>query len=119
MSITTKIKDILEHPLVDTIATLIKKFKSSKSYWSVSFIVIIFTLREAIAWKYGSVISAYAQKQLEGSDWAWLWTAIEFVFDIGGSWELALGGAVIFIILSLVDSKKFIFKLLITEDSSQ
>ena len=102
MSITTKIKNILEHPLVDSIANFIKKFKSSKSYWSVSFVVIVFTLREAIAWKYGSAISAYAQKQLEGSDWAWLWTAIEFVFDIGGSWELALGGLVIFIILSLV-----------------
>jgi len=102
MSITTKIKNILEHPLVDSIANFIKKFKSSKSYWSVSFIVIVFTLREAIAWKYGSAISAYAQKQLEGSDWTWLWTAIEFVFDIGGSWELALGGLVIFIILSYV-----------------
>ena len=106
MSKITKIKNILEHPLVDTIANFIKKFKSSKSYWSVSFIVIVFTLREAVAWKYGSAISAYAQKQLEGSDWAWLWTAIEFVFDIGGSWELALGGAVTFIILSLVEVSK-------------
>jgi len=106
MSKITKIKNILEHPLVDTIANFIKKFKSSKSYWSVSFIVIVFTLREAVAWKYGSAISAYAQKQLEGSDWTWLWTAIEFVFDIGGSWELALGGAVIFIILSLVEVSK-------------
>jgi len=106
MSITTKIKNILEHPLVDTIATLIKKFKSSKSYWSVSFLVILFTLREAIVWKYGSAISAYAQKQLVGSDWSWLWTAIEFVFDIGGSWQLALGGFIIFIILSLVEVSK-------------
>lgn len=102
MGVSTKIENFLKHSIWDTIATFIKKFKSSKSYWSVSFFVIAFTLREAIAWKYGSAISTYAQKQLEGSDWTWLWTAIEFVFDMGGSWELVLLGVFYFIILSFV-----------------
>jgi tetratricopeptide (TPR) repeat protein len=102
MNIPNKIKNILEHPLVDTIAKFIKKFKSSKSYWSVSFMVLLFTIREATAWKWGSAIGAYAQKQLEGTDYSWLWTAVEFIFGFGGSWEFALGGFVIFVILSLV-----------------
>lgn len=100
--IVEKLQKILEHPLVDSIAKFIKKFKSSKSYWSVSFLVLAFTFREAVAWRYGSAISAYAQKQLEGSDYSWVWAAIEFIFDFGGNWVFALGGLIIFIILSLV-----------------
>ncbi len=95
------LKNILEHPLVDTIATFLKKFKSSKSYWSISSIVILFTLREALVWRWGSSIEAYAQRQL-GTDYGWLWTAIEFVFGIGGSWELVLLGISYFGILSYV-----------------
>ena len=97
-----KLQKIAEHPLVDILAKLIKKFKSSKGYWYISRIVILFTIREALAWKWGSVIEAYAQKQLEGTDYGWWWTAVEFVFGIGGSWELALGGLIVFVILSLV-----------------
>ena len=97
-----KFDDIVESSWLNSLAKLIKKFKSSKSYWSVSSIVILFTIREALAWKWGSAIEAYAQKQLEGTDYGWWWTAIEFVFGIGGSWELALGGLVVFVILSLV-----------------
>ena len=96
------IRDILEHPLVDSIAQFIKKFKTSKSYWSVSFMVVLFTLREAVAWKWGTVIEVYAQKQLEGSDYAWLWSAVEFAFGIGGSWELVLLGVSFLLIVSYV-----------------
>lgn len=101
-TIAKKLQNILEHPLVDTIANFIKKFKRSKSYWSVSFLVIVFTFHEAVAWKYGSAIGAYAQKQLEGSGYTWVWTAIKFVFDFGGSWELVLLGVGYFVILSYV-----------------
>jgi len=96
------LKKILEHPLVDTIASFIKKFKSSKSYWTVSPIVILFTLREALAWKWGSAIEAYAQKQLDGTDYGWLLTAVEFVFGIGGSLELIVLGVIFFLILTYV-----------------
>ena len=101
-TITKKLQEILEHPLIDSIAKFIKKFKSSKSYWSVSFLVVLFTIREAVAWKYGSAISEYAQKKLEGSEYTWVWAAIEFIFDFGGSLILVFGGLIIFIILSLV-----------------
>lgn len=104
-----KLQKITNNPLYQTliwvlngIFNFIKKFKSLKSYWSVSFLVVLFTLREALAWKWGSVIEVYAKKQLEGSDYGWLWTAVEFVFGIGGSWELSFGGFLVFIILSLV-----------------
>jgi len=104
-----KLQKITKNPLFEAliwvlsgILNFIKKFKSSKSYWTVSFMVILFTIREALAWKWGSAIEAYAQKQLEGTDYGWLWSAVEFVFGIGGSWEFVLLGVSLLLIVSYV-----------------
>jgi len=100
--VANKIDKITESPLLNSIIKLIKKLKSSKSYWSVSLVVILFILREVIAWKYSNAIKAYAEKQLEENNLTWLWSIIDFIFDFGGSIELAIGGFIIFLILSLV-----------------
>ena len=50
---------ILEHPAVDATINFIKKFKSSKSYWSISYLILLFSMREAIAWKFGFAIKTF------------------------------------------------------------
>ena len=52
-------KRILDSLIIDSIANVFKKFKSSKSYWSVSYLVLLFTLREALAWALGKRIIAF------------------------------------------------------------
>ncbi|HHH19267.1 MAG TPA: hypothetical protein ENK86_01975, partial [Campylobacterales bacterium] len=102
MGISNKLNSILQNPLIDTIANTIKKFKSSKSYWSVSYLILLFTIREAVAWKFGSAIEHFFQKQAEGSEYPWVWDTLGFVFGVGGSIELVILGVVLFIILSSV-----------------
>ena len=97
-----KLKKLLEHPFVDTLAKTIKKFKSSKSYYSVSYMILFFTFREAIAWKFGDAIRTFCETQSNKSDYAWVWDTVGFFFDVGGSIELVVLGASVFVILSLV-----------------
>jgi tetratricopeptide (TPR) repeat protein len=96
---------ILQHPLVDSIAKTIKKFKSSKSYYSVSYMILFFTFREAIAWKFGSAIKTFCETQAQDATYPVLWDVVGFFFDVGGSWELVALGASFFLILSFVKVK--------------
>jgi len=101
MRIIEKLKTILDNPIIDSIANTLKKFKSSKSYYSVSYLVLLFTFREAIAWKWGSRIKEFTTIQVEDSAYPYVWDALGFIFD-GGSIELVALGMSIFLILSLV-----------------
>jgi len=103
--ILEKIIKFLKHPLWDALSNFIKKFKSSKSYWSVSSLILIFTLREAIAWKFGSAIKTFCEEQAKDSDYSTLWDILGFVFDVGGSWELVLLGIFFFVGISVVKVK--------------
>jgi len=102
MGLLKKFNTLLQHPLVETIINLIKKFKSSKSYWSVSYLILLFTIREAIAWQFGSAIREFCEKQANDSDYATVWDIVGFVFDTGGSIELVGLGLFIFLVLSIV-----------------
>jgi len=102
MGLSTKLNSILQNPLVETIINLLKKLKSSKSYWSVSYLVLLFTFREAIAWKFGSAIETFFNNQAETSDYAFIWELLGFIFSTGGSIELVILGVVLFSILSSV-----------------
>ncbi|CAA6822629.1 MAG: Unknown protein [uncultured Sulfurovum sp.] len=102
MGLSTKLNSILQNPLVETFINLIKKLKSSKSYWSVSYLVLLFTLREAIAWKFGSAIRTFCEEQATESSMPFVWDILGFVFDVGGSIELVGLGLFIFIVLSVV-----------------
>jgi len=102
MGLLKKFNTLLQHTLVETIINLIKKFKSSKSYWSVSYLILLFTIREAIAWKFGSAIREFCEKQASDSDYATVWDIVGFVFDTGGSIELVGLGLFIFLVLSIV-----------------
>ena len=102
MGLSTTLNNLLKNPLVETVINLIKKLKSSKSYWSVSYLVLLFTLREAIAWKFGSAIETFFNKQAETSDYAFIWEVLGFIFSAGGSIELVILGVVLFGILSYV-----------------
>jgi len=93
---------ILKHPIVDATIEFIKKFKSSKSYWSVSYFILLFTLREAIAWKFGSVIKTFCETQAVDSSFPMVWDILGFFLDVGGSWELVALGTFLFVVLSLV-----------------
>jgi len=102
MGLTTKLNTLLQNPLVETIINLIKKLKSSKSYWSVSYLILLFTIREAIAWKFGSAIQAFCETQATESAYPLFWDIVGFVFDVGGSIELVILGVFIFLVLSIV-----------------
>ena len=102
MGLSEKYINLLNHPAVDATITFIKKFKSSKSYWSVSYVILLFTIREAIAWKFGSTIQTFCETQAVDSSMPMLWTIIGFIFDVGGSWELVALGTFVFVVLSLV-----------------
>ena len=92
MGISQTYINIIEHPTVDATINFLKKFKSSKSYWSVSYFILLFTLREAIAWKFGSAIKTFCETQALDSSYPTFWAVLGFVFEVGGSWELvALG----------------------------
>lgn len=102
MGLSTKLNTLLQNPLVETIINLIKKLKSSKSYWSVSYLILLFTLREAIAWKFGSAIQEFCETQATDSAYPLFWDITGFVFDVGGSIELVILGVFIFLVLSIV-----------------
>jgi len=102
MGLSEKYINLLNHPAVDATINFIKKFKSSKSYWSVSYVILLFTIREAIAWKFGSAIQTFCETQAVDSSMPMLWTVIGFIFDVGGSWELVALGTFVFVVLSLV-----------------
>ncbi|RUM44313.1 MAG: hypothetical protein DSY46_05935, partial [Hydrogenimonas sp.] len=103
MDIINHLNRLLNHPLVNTIIQLIQKLKSSKNYWTVVTPIIIFTIREAVAWKLGEVIEAFAQKQIEHNVLhPMLWEGIALIFGGGGSWELVILGTALFLVLSFV-----------------
>jgi hypothetical protein len=102
MGISQTYINIIEHPTVDATINFIKKFKSSKSYWSVSYFILLFTLREAIAWKFGSAIKTFCEEQVIDSSFPTFWEVLGFVLDVGGSWELVALGTFVFVVLSLV-----------------
>jgi len=102
MEISQTYIKFIEHPAVDATINFIKKFKSSKSYWSVSYLILLFTLREAIAWKFGSAIKTFCETQALDSSFPSVWNVLGFVLDVGGSWELVALGTFIFVVLSLV-----------------
>ena len=99
---------LLQNPIIDAIANTYKKFKSSKSYWSVSSLVLIFTLREAIAIQWGDIIQSGIETYSKGSSYPNFWELLKFLFE-GGSIEFLLMGIGIFLVLSLIkwnESKK-------------
>jgi len=102
MGLSEKYINFINHPTVEATINFIKKFKSSKSYWSVSYFILLFTIREAIAWKFGSAIKTFCEAQAVDSSFPMLWSVLGFVFDVGGSIELVLLGTFIFVLLSLV-----------------
>ncbi|PTB83449.1 hypothetical protein C9926_02870, partial [Sulfurovum lithotrophicum] len=97
-----KVETFLRHPFWDTLATWIKKFKTSKSYWSVVYMVILITFRELGALVYSAKLKVLVEKQLEDSDYTWIWSTLEFIFGFGGSWELIVLGLFVFSGLTLV-----------------
>jgi len=108
MNILKKLKILLDNPIIDTIANIYKKFKSSKSYWSVSSLILIFTLREAIAIQWGDIIQNGIETYSKDSSYPYFWEGLKFLFE-GGSIEFLFMGIGIFLILSLVkwnESKK-------------
>lgn len=108
MNILKNLKKLLDNPIIDSIANTYKKFKSSKSYWSVSSLILIFTLREAIAIQWGDIIQNGIETYSQNSNYPYFWELLKFLFD-GGSIEFLLMGISIFLILSLVkwnESKK-------------
>ena len=102
MGLSTKLNNILKKPLIETIINLIKKLKSSKSYWSLSYLILLFTIREAIAWKYGEGIQKFCEAQATDSSYPFVWNILGFIFDVGGSIELVGLGLSVFLILSIV-----------------
>lgn len=102
MGLSTKLDYTLKNPLIETIINLIKKLKSSKSYWSLSYLILLFTIREAISWKYGEGIQKFCETQAIDSSYPFVWNILGFIFDVGGSIELVGLGLFIFLILSVV-----------------
>jgi len=103
-----KLKKLLENPFIDTLAKTIKKFKSSKSYWSVVVVPITLISREAIAIKWGDKVEEIAQNNLANSSLEWyeelFWNIFEFLFSNGEPWLVALF-ILIFLVLSFVKVK--------------
>ncbi|MEA2028607.1 MAG: hypothetical protein U9N49_06495 [Campylobacterota bacterium] len=97
MSFINKLNQLLQEPLVDTLATVYKKFKSSKSFYSVFYVVLVFTLHQAIAYQFGNIISNWFSSQ---GDY-WFYTLMAFVFE-HGSWELVVLGIFIMLLLAYV-----------------
>jgi len=93
---------IIEHPLSTKIINLLKKFKTSKSYWSVIYYLVLpFLLKESISLVWGQKISSWASSQLKDSDYPLLWSFIAFIFE-EGSIILVFIGFFILLILSIV-----------------
>jgi len=88
--------------LVDTSINLIKKFKSSKSYWSVSYLILLFTIREAIAWKFGNQILQFSQQKIETNLFPTVWEFFALFLTTGGSIELVILGVFLFLLLSII-----------------
>jgi cell division protein FtsB len=99
-----KIVTFLNSPFVNTIIDFIKKISSSKNYWSLSYLVLLFTFREAFAWKWGEKINFFVEQQLlvtVSKNEELFWKAIEFIFS-SGSIELVILGTFIFFVISFM-----------------
>lgn len=102
MELSTYVDKLTENKLLNSLYNFIKKFTSSKSYWSVSYLILLFTIREAIAWKFGNAIETFFQNQAEASEYPFVWETFGFFLSAGGSIELVILGVFLFMILSLV-----------------
>lgn len=101
MALVDNINDKLQHPIFDTLANLIKKFKSSKSFYSIFYILALFTIQQSIAWKYGTTISSWFESC--GEEWYYQFGALIFEH---GSIELVVLGVVLIFMLVLVEVNK-------------
>jgi len=101
MSLANRLNQLLQNPLVDTLANVYKKFKSSKSFYGVFYFLALFTMQQSIAWKYGSAISQWFKSLGE----AWYYQLGAFVFE-HGSIELVILGIIMLILLVIVESLK-------------
>ncbi len=98
MTLLNTFNSKLQHPIFESLAKLIKMFKSSKSFYSIFYILALFTIQQAIAWKYGTAISSWFTST--GEEWYYQLGA--FVFE-HGSIELVVLGVVLIVVLSLVE----------------
>jgi tetratricopeptide (TPR) repeat protein len=101
MQILERLKTLLENPFFKSLADFIKMFKSSKSFYSVFYFLAAFTVQQAVAWKYGSALSAWFNSQ--GNEWYWQLGA--FLTEYG-SIELVGLGVVLLVILAIVEVNK-------------
>jgi|GEM_PF-1590943 len=101
MKLLDDLKTLLENPFFDTLANFIKKFKSSKSFYSIFYFLVLFTTQQAIAWKYGTAIS----KWFESLGEEWYYQLGAFIFE-HGSIELVVLGIMMLVILALVEILK-------------
>ena len=101
MAIIERLNQLLQDPLIDTIASVIKKFKSSKSFYGIFYLLALFTTQQAISWKYGTAISSAINNLGE----AWYYGFIASILE-NGSIELVVLGVVLIVILSWVEVSK-------------
>jgi len=101
MQLLDNFKRLLEHPFFKSLAEFIKMFKSSKSFYSIFYFLALFITQQAIAWKYGTALSAWFNSQGD----AWYWQLGAFVSEYG-SIELVGLGVVLLAILAFVEVKK-------------
>jgi len=101
MALIDTIDAKLQHPIFQTLADLIKKFKSSKSFYGIFYLLALFTIQQAIAWKYGTAISTAINDM--GSEWYYGFVAAILEH---GSIELVVLGVGLIGVLSYVEVNK-------------
>ena len=110
MKLLDNLKSLLEHPFVKSLANVFKMFKSSKSFYSIFYVLVVFTMQQAISWKYGTKISNAINDLSE----AWYYGFIASILE-NGSIELVVLGVFLIIILSIVEVKKVNNQNIITD----
>ncbi len=106
MQILDKTIELSEHKLIDNFIEIWKRIKPSKTYWTLSTIIVLFILREAFAWKWSNQIELYAQNKMQkDSLWNYFWSLIELIFS-SGSLELVGIGILILLIVTYAFGKE-------------
>jgi len=101
MRMLDKFKKLLEHPVVEKLIYFFSIFKSSKSFYSIFYLLVIFTTQQGISYKYGTALSN-AVRDL-GEEWYFEFTAS--ILE-NGSIELVILGLLLIVILALVEVNK-------------
>jgi len=109
VSVVNKITKVTEHKIIGNIIAIWKKIKPSKTYWTIAIPLGLGIFSQAKSWKIAGILASYAEKQVKGSEYPWLWeilSAIASEFNDEANCSVVAVGLVVLLIVTYAFGKE-------------